>query len=103
MQLIEEARRLGEADRALRNQEPLQAMDKLDRLASGAPEGKLMKERQAVRILAECMPTPSVSAQSAAQIFIQQHPSTVYRGRIQDICGLIPPARDGSGGARTSL
>ncbi len=87
-QLFEEVRLLREADRALRAGDPGTALTLLNQLERSVPHGKLDEERAAARRLAECLQVPGAPAREAATVFLSAHPSTVYSGRIRQVCGL---------------
>ncbi len=87
-QLCEEVRLLREADRALRTGDPGTALTALGQLERSVPQGKLDEERAAARRLAECLQVPGAPTRDAARAFLRAHPSTVYSGRIRQVCEL---------------
>jgi hypothetical protein len=88
--LLEEVRLLRDVDRALRTNDPGTALELLNELERRVPGGKLREEREAARRLGECLGRPGTGTRETARSFLRAHPSTVYSGRIREVCGIGP-------------
>jgi hypothetical protein len=84
--LLEEARLLQKAERALRGGDAAAALYLLEELDRTIPQGKLHQERRAARLLAQCSYEPSVVSRTAARSFLLQNPASVYAERIRAAC-----------------
>ena len=95
--LAEEVELLRAAQQALRSGNPSGALQLLDELARKHPEGALLEEREAARVLAQCASGRSASATKAARVFLKAHPRSAYAGRVRSGCGLGPAASTNAG------
>ena len=94
--LAQEVRLLRQADQALRAGDPATAHRLLDQLEREVPNGKLGEEREAARLLARCMSQPGPGTRRRARAFLDRHATSVYSGRIREICKLGPDPDEGS-------
>ena len=88
--LNDELALLRRVERALRNADPALALALLGELDERFPESRLVEERQAARLIADCrMDGPD--ADSQARAFLRDHPASVYRQRVQLACEIGTP------------
>jgi hypothetical protein len=84
--LAAETRDLLEAQRALRDQNPILALELLDRQQRAHGRGLLSAERQAARVLALCAAGRSTQAKIERERFLALHPSSPLVGRVRESC-----------------
>lgn len=84
--LAEELSLLSRARRALNRSDASLALGIVASLDERFPNGVLMEERTATRILCLCELGRRDEAQAYAQQFLAQHPASVYAGRVRASC-----------------
>ncbi len=84
--LIEETRLLTQAQSALRNHQPQEALRHLDEHGRRFPEGTLSHERRAAQLVAQCQLGPSEELRERAERFVARHPNSIYTSRIRSDC-----------------
>jgi hypothetical protein len=85
--LDDELALLRRVERALRNADPALALALLAELDERFPDSRLVEERQAARLLADCR-LGNGNASARARAFLSDHPASVYRQRVQLACAL---------------
>lgn len=85
--LNDELALLRRVERALRNADPALALALLGELDERFPETRLVEERQAAKLMANCR-MGGADAVARAHAFLHDSPSSVYRQRVQLACGL---------------
>jgi hypothetical protein len=78
---------LQRVERALRKSDPALALALLTELDERFPESRLVEERLAARHMADCR-LDAPDAVERARRFLDEHPASVYRQRIQLACAL---------------
>jgi hypothetical protein len=86
--LVEEAKLLREAERALGAGNAARASALLDEHAARFPNGQMAPERAAERMVIQCQ-TGKAGA-SAGQLFLSEHPGSPYSARIKQTCHIAP-------------
>lgn len=74
-------------DRALRNSDPALARALLGELEASQPRTHFSEERNAARIMADCL-AGERSARESAGRFLEAHPASVYASRLRALCRL---------------
>jgi hypothetical protein len=96
--LVREVALLERIERAIRGGQASLALVLLDELDQKVPEPALGDERNAARVLAQCLAavdgdtSEMQSVRSAAQRALEQSPASVYADRIRSSCGLAAEA-----------
>jgi hypothetical protein len=85
--LDEEVRQLRRIERAIRDDNPRLAVAIADNLDRDIPQGQLLAERRAARLMAGCQLDVAAGADAAVR-FLADHPQTAYASRIRELCGL---------------
>lgn len=94
-----EVRELRRIEKAIREGNPRLALVLLEELARSIPQGQLLEERAAARVMASCQ-LGADSASVEARAFVARHASSAYVARVNEICGLdkqrisAPPGTD---------
>ncbi|HVJ17454.1 MAG TPA: outer membrane protein assembly factor BamD [Polyangiaceae bacterium] len=81
--LADEARLLQQAQRALRDGKPAQALTALDEHQRKYPRGQLALERSAARVSALCALGDSAQARRAADRFLKEHPGSSLSAQVR--------------------
>jgi hypothetical protein len=89
--LNDELALLRRVERALRNADPALALALLGELDERFPESRLVEEREAARLMANCR-MQSPDAVGHARTFLHEHPASVYRQRVQLACEMDAPS-----------
>jgi hypothetical protein len=93
--LDEEVRQLRRIERAIRDGNPRLALAIGDNLDRDAPDGQLLLERRAARLMASCQLDPATGATPAAR-YLAGNPQSTYALRLRELCGLATePQRNG--------
>jgi hypothetical protein len=79
---------LQRADRAVRADNAALALALIGELEASYPRSTLLEERSAIELLAHCSAGAS-DASSHATRFLRQHPSSLYAGRIRELCPAV--------------
>ncbi len=90
-----EMRALRNAERALRDANPGLALAFLDELDRQVPRGQLTEEREAAATLARCARGDHPFGVDLGAEFIERHPASVYRARVEQACGATDFAHPG--------
>jgi hypothetical protein len=85
--LNDELALLRRVERALRNADPALALALLGELDERFPNSRLVEERQAAKLMADCR-LESPEASERARSFLNEHPASVYRQRVQLACAI---------------
>lgn len=94
--LDEEVRQLRRIERAIRDGNSRLALAIGDNLDREIPQGQLLLERRAARLMASCQLDAATSAGPAAR-FLADNPHSAYAQRLRDLCGLAQnPQRNGT-------
>ncbi len=99
--LAEEVELLRAAQQELRSGNPSGALHLLDELAQKHPEGALLEEREAARVIAQCASGRSAGAMNAARAFLKGYPRSAYSGRVRSGCGLGASTSENDGKGTT--
>lgn len=83
---------LSRAERAIRAKNPLLALGLLRELDQRYPKGKLLDERGAARVLAQCLQLAPDAARRAGEAYLRTAKSPLYHERVRQLCGSVPPA-----------
>jgi hypothetical protein len=86
--LSEELDLLRRAERTIRAGDAMVALGLLSELDQRFSKGKLLEERAAARVMANCQLTDENSAKSMGQAYLGAHPQSVYGARVRSICHL---------------
>jgi len=81
----EELALLRRADRAVRADNAALALALVAELEARSPNSRLLEERRAIELMAYCRVGAS-DARARAQRFLREHPSSVYAGRVREMC-----------------
>jgi hypothetical protein len=81
-----EVRALRNAERAIRNGNPGLALAFLQDLDRQVPNGQLAEERAATATIARCTRGDHPIGVDLADDFATQHPTSVYRARVEQAC-----------------
>jgi hypothetical protein len=90
-----EVRGLRNAERALRDGNPGLALAFLADLDREVPNGRLSEERDAVGTLARCGRGDRPIGVDLAGEFVERHPASVYRARVEQTCAMTDHAGPG--------
>jgi hypothetical protein len=93
--LTVEVRALRNAERALRDGNPGLALAFLAELDRQVPQGQLTEERDALGTLARCARGDHPIGVDLGGEFIERHPTSVYRARVQQTCAATDPPAAG--------
>jgi hypothetical protein len=93
--IAEELALLRRAERAIRSKNALLAHGLLRELEQRFPKGKLIEERTAARVMANCQQLEPEAARRAGEAYLKQANSGVYRERVRQLCGLTEVAPNG--------
>jgi hypothetical protein len=97
-----EVRALRNAERALRDGNPGLALAFLQELDRQVPNGQLAEERDATATTARCARGDRPFGVNMADEFVQRHPASVYRARVEQACAATDsPATGDSPSRRT--
>jgi hypothetical protein len=83
--LDDELALLQRAERAVRADNPALALALIDELEARYPRSTLLEERSAIELLAHCG-AGATDARARAARFLRQHPSSLYAGRVRELC-----------------
>lgn len=81
----EELALLQRAERAVRADNAALALALIGELEARYPHSTLLEERSAIELLAHCRAGAS-DADARAARFLRQHPSSLYAGRVRELC-----------------
>ncbi|MEM6293260.1 MAG: hypothetical protein AAGA54_18455 [Myxococcota bacterium] len=84
--LAAETRALQQARAALKDGRPQDALSKLDRAAQAFPDGALIEERAALRVLALCEAGRADEGRAAAAAFETTYPRSAHAKRVANAC-----------------
>lgn len=84
--VLEEARLIRLAVRALHEHDPARALAWLEEHRARFPDGSLREERLATRILALCDAGQTSEARREASLFLASHPGSVQAARVRASC-----------------
>jgi hypothetical protein len=97
-----EVRALRNAERALRDGNPGLALAFLQELDRQVPNGQLAEERDATATTARCARGDRPFGVNMVDEFVQRHPASVYRARVEQACAATDsPATGDSPSRRT--
>lgn len=97
-----ELRALRSAERALRDGSPGLALAVLHDLDRQVPHGELTEEREATTTLARCARGEQPFDVNLGDQFTARYPTSVYRGRVEQMCARTDAAPSGDSTARRS-
>lgn len=84
--LAEELALLRRAQRAIAAGDPSMAVRHLDELAERFPDGVMVEEREAARVVALCESGRREDARATAQRFLRERPASPLRARVSGAC-----------------
>ncbi|MGB1015446.1 MAG: hypothetical protein ACPG4T_15020 [Nannocystaceae bacterium] len=84
--LVQETRALTQARQALAEGEPGQALELLERCATKFPEGVLVEERSALRVVALCEAGSLIQGRGEARLFHKRYPASALSARVRKAC-----------------
>jgi hypothetical protein len=84
--VAQEARLLGEADAALRAGDAARSLSLLDEHAATFPQGVLVEEAKAERVVVLCALGRQPEARQAAAVFLRDHGRSPLVARVRDSC-----------------
>jgi len=90
-----EVRALRNAERALRDGNPGLALAFLEELDRQVPHGRMIEERDAASTRARCARGDHPIGVDLAGEFIERHPESVYRARVEETCAATDPPTAG--------
>lgn len=85
----EEVALLRRADQAIRSNEPQVALGLIQELDRRFAKGKLLDERTAARVMANCLELEPEAARRMGDAYLRKAPSHVYHERVRQMCGLV--------------
>jgi hypothetical protein len=97
-----EVRALRNAERALRDGNPGLALAFLQELDRQVPNGQLAEERDATATTARCARGDRPFGVNMVDEFVQRHPASVYRARVEQACGATDSPATGDSSPRRS-
>ncbi len=97
--IAEEVSLLRRAERAIRSREPELALGFIQELDRRFPHGKLLDERSAARVLANCLELEPDAARRAGEDYLSRTRGHVYDERVRLLCGLDENAQSAKSGA----
>jgi hypothetical protein len=97
-----EVRALRNAERALRDGNPGLALAFLQELDRQVPSGQLAEERDAIATTARCARGDRPFGVSLLDEFVQRHPASVYRARVEQACAATDSPATGDSSPRRS-
>jgi len=100
--LAVELRGLRNTERALRDGNPGLALAFLSDLDRQVPHGQLAEERDAMSTLARCVRGDRPIGVDLGGEFIERHPASVYRARVEQTCAATDSSRTGDSRPRRS-
>jgi hypothetical protein len=100
--LAVELRGLRNTERALRDGNPGLALAFLSDLDRQVPHGQLGEEREAMSTLARCARGDRPIGVDLGGEFIERHPTSVYRARVEQACSATDSSRTGDSWPRRS-
>jgi hypothetical protein len=86
--IADELALLKRAERAIRARDSLLALGLLRELEQRFPRGKLLAERAAARVMAECQQQPPDVARRTGEAYLRGANSGVYNERVRRLCGI---------------
>ena len=94
--LADELELLRRAERTIRNGNTLVALGLLRDLDEKFPNGQLLEERTAARVMANCQLADADEARARGNAYLLAHPQSVYADRVRALCQLDSkkPAKD---------
>ena len=90
-----EVRALRNAERALRDGNPGLALAFLEELDRQVPHGRMTEERDAASTLARCARGDRPIGVDLAGEFIERHPESIHRARVEETCAATDPPKAG--------
>ena len=84
----EEVSLLKRAEQAIRSREPQLALGLIEELDRRFARGKLLDERSAARVMANCLELEPEAARRAGETYLRNAPGHVYHERVRQLCGL---------------
>jgi hypothetical protein len=93
---------LRNAERALRDGNPGLALAFLTELDRQVPNGQLTEERDAAATLARCARGDRPIGVNLAADFVERHPASVYRARVEQTCAATDSPATGDSARRRS-
>jgi hypothetical protein len=97
-----EVRALRNAERALRDGNPGLALAFLQELDRQVPHGQLAEERDAAATTARCARGDRPFGVNLRDEFVQRHPASVYRARVEQACAATDSPATGDSSSRRS-
>jgi len=97
-----EVRALRNAERALRDGNPGLALAFLQELDRQVPDGQLAEERDATATTARCARGDRPFGVNLLEEFVQRHPASVYRARVEQACAATDSPATGDPSSRRS-
>lgn len=88
---------LKRAERAIRAQNSLLALGLLRELDQRFPRGKLLDERAAARVMAECQQQTPDLARRTGEAYLRGAKSGVYHERVRRLCGIAESTSNSKG------
>ncbi len=80
---------LERVDQAIRSSEPQLALGLIRELDQRFPKGKLLDERAAARVMAQCLQLEPAAARQAGENYLRKAPGRAYHERVRQLCGLV--------------
>lgn len=88
----EEVALLKRAERAIRYENALLALGLLRELDRRFPQGKLLDERAAARVMAQCLQLEPDAARAAGESYLRRASSNLYHDRVRRLCSVADAA-----------